>query len=75
MSLRERLSLASVNPMALRDTRAAETPAEASHAYQQMKARVHQLLLGRLDLEALEGMAPERLREELAAIVERLLAE
>jgi pilus assembly protein CpaF len=75
MSLRERLSLASINPTVPRDARAAETPAEASHAYQQMKSRVHQLLLGRLDLEALEGMAPERLREELVSIVERLLAE
>jgi pilus assembly protein CpaF len=47
----------------------------ASQAYQQMKTRVHQLLLGRLDLEAMESMAPERLREELSAMVERLLAE
>jgi pilus assembly protein CpaF len=48
---------------------------EASLAYQQMKRRVHQLLLGRIDLEAVESMAPERLREELATLVERLLFE
>ena len=47
------------------EVRASNTPAQASHAYQQMKSRVHQLLLGRLDLEAMEGMTPERLREEL----------
>ena len=47
----------------------------ASHAYQQMKARVHQLLLTRLDLEAIEGLAPERLRDELSLLVERLLNE
>jgi pilus assembly protein CpaF len=45
------------------------------HAYQRMKARVHQRLLERLDLHALEGMAPERLRQELGGLVERLLGE
>jgi pilus assembly protein CpaF len=44
-------------------------------AYQRMKSRVHQRLLERLDLHALEGMAPERLRQELAVLVERLLGE
>jgi len=57
------------------EVRASDTPAQASHAYQQMKSRVHQLLLGRLDLEAMEGMTPERLREELIVMVERLLNE
>ncbi|WP_157263421.1 CpaF family protein [Azohydromonas aeria] len=45
------------------------------HAYQRMKSQVHQRLLERLDLHALEGMAPERLRQELGALVERLLGE
>jgi pilus assembly protein CpaF len=49
--------------------------AEASLAYQQMKRRVHQLLLGRIDLEAVESMAPDRLRDELASLVERILNE
>ena len=57
------------------EARSGATLAQASHAYQQMKARVHQLLLGRLDLEAMEGMSPERLREELSLMVERLLTE
>jgi pilus assembly protein CpaF len=48
---------------------------EASLAYQQMKRRVHQLLLGRLDLEAVEAMSPEQLRVELGSLVERLLFE
>jgi len=52
-----------------------ETPEQVSHAYQLMKSRVHQLLLGRLDLEAMEGLTPERLRDELSAMVERLLTE
>ncbi len=47
----------------------------ASLAYQQLKRRVHQLLLGRLDLEAVESMSPERLRDELGSLVERLIQE
>lgn len=46
-----------------------------SRAYQQMKARVHELLLGRLDLEAMERLSPEQLRTELNVMVERLLSE
>ena len=57
------------------ELRAVDTPGQASHAYQQLKSRVHQLLLGRLDLEAMEGMSSERLREELSVMVERLLTE
>lgn len=51
------------------------TTGAASLAYQQMKRRVHQLLLSRLDLEAVESMTPDRLREELGVLVERLLLE
>ena len=57
------------------ELRGVETPGQASHAYQQLKSRVHQLLLGRLDLEAMEGMSSERLRDELSVMVERLLTE
>ena len=37
--------------------------------------QVHQLLLTRLDLEAMEGLTDARLREELRTMVERLLTE
>ncbi len=40
-----------------------------------MKSDVHRLLLGRMDLQALETMAPERLRQELSVLVERVLNE
>jgi pilus assembly protein CpaF len=50
-------------------------PVNNSRAYQQMKARVHELLLGRLDLEAMERLSPEQLRTELNVMVERLLSE
>ena len=57
------------------DVRPAESSTQASQAYQQMKARLHQILLTRLDLEALENLSPERLRDELGVLVERLLLE
>ena len=75
MKLRERLNTAAPAEESRREVRPVETPAQASYAYQQMKSRVHQLLLGRLDLEAMEGLTPERLREELNVMVERLLTE
>ena len=75
MKLRERFATEAPTESPRLEPRVAESPAQASHAYQQMKSRVHQLLLGRLDLEAVEGMAPERLRSELSLLVERLLNE
>jgi pilus assembly protein CpaF len=75
MRLREQLATQPAEEAPRTEARRGDTPAQASHAYQQMKSRVHQLLLGRLDLEAMEGMTPERLREELSVLVERLLTE
>ena len=72
MSLRQRLE--SVTPET-----AARTPAPpesgTGRVYQALKMRIHQLLLSRIDLEAMEGLEPDRLREELRLMVERLLAE
>ena len=76
MSLRDRLSSAPAPAPAWGAARAAqEAPAHASATYQRLKTRVHQLLLERIDLEALEGMSPERVRDELSQLVERLLLE
>jgi pilus assembly protein CpaF len=73
MSLRERLGAAAHGYPA---TDAAAEPATApTHAYQETKARIHQLLLGRLDLEAMESLSPDALKEELRQMVERLLLE
>ncbi|AYH45639.1 CpaF family protein [Azoarcus sp. DN11] len=72
MNLRERLESAAPEA-GLRP----QTPADsgAARAYQDLKMRIHQLLLSRIDLEAMENLAPDRLREELRLMVERLLAE
>ena len=46
-----------------------------TRAYQETKSHIHQVLLSRLDLEAMENMSPETLKEELRQMVERLLLE
>jgi len=73
MSLRERLGTAKTGvgpPPELVDT----VPTD-SRAYQAVKVKIHQLLLERIDLEAMESLSPERLKDELRQMVERLLAE
>lgn len=74
-SLREKLGTQShgLPPgEAAADEAAAGSP---SAAYQETKAHIHQLLLGRLDLEAMESLTAESLKEELRQMVERLLFE
>jgi pilus assembly protein CpaF len=71
VSLRERLQneeRATPGPGSVRD-------APAALALQQLKSRLHQNILDRLDLERLQRLAPERVREELRGLTERLLAE
>ncbi len=52
-----------------------ESRLSATPEYYALKAKLHTQLLGRIDLEVLGSMAPERLREELGSLVEKLLAE
>jgi pilus assembly protein CpaF len=75
LKLRERLAVDTAEHARVVELPVKDTTVQDSLAYQQMKARVHQLLLGRLDLVAVESMAPERLRGELSLLVERLLIE
>ena len=75
LKLRERLAVDPAENARVVELPVKDTTVQDSLAYQQMKARVHQLLLGRLDLVAVESMAPERLRGELSLLVERLLIE
>ena len=74
MSLRERLGAGNKAFAAVGET-AVETPAQSTRAYQATKAHIHQALLGRLDLEAMELLTPDRLKDELRQMVERLLLE
>ena len=57
---------------------AAAAPAVATSGdsgYRALKVRIHQRLLGKVDLAALETLAPDALRQEIAALVARLLQE
>jgi pilus assembly protein CpaF len=47
-------------------------PREVSEYYK-LKAKLHQDLIGRVDLEVLGNMPADRLREELAGLVEKML--
>jgi pilus assembly protein CpaF len=76
MSLRERLGAANHGfaPTTTTDT-VLDVVVTPTRAYQDTKARIHQVLLGRLDLEAMESLSAESLKEELRQMVERLLVE
>jgi pilus assembly protein CpaF len=68
-TLRDKLNVASPEP-ALRKAASAE-----AGSYKALKGRIHMKLLDNVDLAALEALNPEALRTEIAAMVERLLAE
>ena len=73
MSLRERLEAATTGFAPSNE--AAEEAALLGRGYQATKSRIHQALLARIDLEAMDSLSPERLRDELRQMVERLLIE
>ncbi len=73
MGLRERLEAAEGGFVAPPDVQ--EESAVSIRSYQVAKGRLHQLLLSRMDLEAMAALSPERLRDELRLLVERLVAE
>src|SRR5262245_9464161 len=45
------------------------------NVHQELKVRIHQKLLDRVDLSVMESLTAERLKEEIAILVERLLTE
>jgi pilus assembly protein CpaF len=45
------------------------------HGYQKLKLRIHQSLLDRVDLEGMQRLSQEQIRNELRLLVERLLEE
>ena len=70
MSLRERLANQTAGVVMLRPE------AGIGHsAYQGLKVAIHQKLLDRVDLAVMESLTEERLREEIAQLVGRLLTE
>ena len=72
MSLRERLQAHQANAQGVVVLR--PEPGIGHTAYQELKFRIHQRLLDRVDLAVMESLTPERLKE-IALLVERLLSE
>ena len=71
VSLREKLNVGSSQGAA--QSRAPQ--AVTGDSYKQLKGRMHLKLLEKFDLVALEALAPDVLRQEIAVMVERLLEE
>jgi pilus assembly protein CpaF len=69
-SLRDRFSGAAPDPVAIR-----AQPVSSPGSYKALKSRMHAKLLESVDLAALEALSPEALRQEIAGLVERLLAD
>lgn len=67
-SLRERLGSTAPRP-------AAQRGAIDNRAYHQLKSRIHEALLDRIDLESMQRLTQDQIRQELRLLVERLLEE
>jgi pilus assembly protein CpaF len=70
ISLRERLGSATATPRPV----AQRGPID-NRAYHQLKARIHEALLDRVDLESMQRLSSDQVRQELRLLVERLLEE
>ena len=73
MSLRERLGENQLTPSALGPE--SGRGALGSTAYQKLKVELHKQLLDRIDLDVMSKLGDDRLRDELRALVERLIIE
>jgi pilus assembly protein CpaF len=72
LTLRDRLGYAQ-DDASLNDDAAHQ--GAASHSYQQLKHRTHQALLDRVDLEGMQRLSREQIREELKILVSDVLTE
>jgi pilus assembly protein CpaF len=73
MSLRDKLQASQSGAQTVVMLRA---EADLDHAgYQSLKVKIHRRLLDSVDLSVMESLSADRLKEEIAALVERLLTE
>src|SRR5215213_6339749 len=72
MSLRKQIESTENEIAALAAVRSA---APDTRAYQELKVRIHATLLDRLNLEMMQLLSPERVKDELRSMVERVLDE
>lgn len=74
MSLREMLQATPSESQELAGL-ASAPDASVRMANNEIKMRIHQKMLDRVDLAALDALAPDRLKQEVGMLVERLIAE
>ena len=72
MSLRERLDTIRNEPLSV-VVAAKGAMGIDKKQFAELKTRIHQTLLDRINLEAMEDLPPQRLKDELKNLVERLL--
>src|SRR5437773_2748449 len=72
MSLRERLDTIRTEPISVKVAARGAMGIDKKQ-YAELKTHIHQTLLDRINLEAMEDLSPQRLKEELKSLVERLL--
>jgi pilus assembly protein CpaF len=74
MSLRDRLETIRTEPASVQIASRTQLGVDRKQ-YGELKTHVHQTLLDRINLEAMEDLPPQRLKDELRNLVERVLEE
>ncbi|KVV41468.1 pilus assembly protein CpaF [Burkholderia territorii] len=75
MSLREQMSLYRTQPQAAGTEPAGATHSSVRDAYQKLRREIHLAVLERVELERLSRLPQEQVRQEIAALITRILDE
>ncbi|KAB0684500.1 CpaF family protein [Burkholderia territorii] len=75
MSLREQMSLYRTQPAATGTEPAGATHSSVRDAYQKLRREIHLAVLERVELERLSRLPQEQVRQEIAALITRILDE
>jgi pilus assembly protein CpaF len=75
MSLREQISSQLMQPLGERNGAVGSHSGMARAAYQKLKREIHLLVLERVELERLSRLSPDLVRQELGALIMRILEE
>ncbi|KVF78068.1 pilus assembly protein CpaF [Burkholderia sp. FL-7-2-10-S1-D7] len=75
MSLREQMSLYRTQPQATGTEPAGATHSSVRDAYQKLRREIHVAVLERVELERLSRLPQEQVRQEISALISRILDE
>ncbi|WP_419690453.1 CpaF family protein [Burkholderia theae] len=73
MSLREQMSLHRTAPLATGSEPVGPAHSSVRDAYQKLRREIHLAVLERVELERLSRMPPEQVRQEISALISRIL--